>query len=118
MEQSMQGNPETPEMEDLAGARREVEALRRDIETLRADLRNVVQSAKGASKVTLDEAKSRVQETAKNLESWAGAMYGGAQESTQRLISISRESIQKRPFATVAGAVAVGMVVGRMRAKH
>ena len=110
-------NSDRPDMQEVEAARKEIEALRRDIETLRGDLRSLYQSAKGASKVTLDDAKSRVQETAKNVETWATTFYGNTQDQTQRLIEAGRQSILKRPFTTVAGAVLAGMIVGRMRGK-
>jgi ElaB/YqjD/DUF883 family membrane-anchored ribosome-binding protein len=118
MEQTQSGSEQsTLDMENVAAARREVEALRKDIETLRGDLRNLYQSAKGAGKETLADAKSRVQETAQNLESWATNVYGTAQGQTHKIIEMSREHIQKRPFATVTGAVLAGMFIGRMRSK-
>lgn len=106
-----------PEMQKIEAARKDIDALRRDIETLRADLRSLYQSAKGAGKLTLDDAKSRVQETAKNVESWAVGMLGSAQDQTQKWIEISRGQICKRPFATVVSAVMVGMIVGRLRTR-
>jgi ElaB/YqjD/DUF883 family membrane-anchored ribosome-binding protein len=86
--------------------RRELDELRREFESLRD---------RGAGQLS-GKAKEAAAAAAKELESFEGQI-GELNRMVHALFEEAEESVSQHPVATVAGALALGIVIGRLTAK-
>jgi len=89
--------------------------IKRDIDHLRSDLK-VLMSGRFKSRERLAEAKSRLWDTAHNLESRTEEqfrdVYNTIRQQGQKAVETGREYVEKRPFTSVLSALGLGIVLG------
>jgi ElaB/YqjD/DUF883 family membrane-anchored ribosome-binding protein len=86
---------------------KDVAALRADLDALRGDLGQLVRTLKTR---TGNRAESELDALRHRLERLAGDVQSSGRETAQRV----EAQIEERPFASVAIAFAVGLVLGRL----
>lgn len=90
--------------------------IKRDLDALRNDLKHMVAGGFGARE-KLAGAKSRLRETAHNLQSCTEEQFKDAYDAIRRqgtkAVELGRENIEKRPLIILLSALGAGLVLGR-----
>jgi ElaB/YqjD/DUF883 family membrane-anchored ribosome-binding protein len=87
--------------------KKDVEALRADLDALRGDLGQILQTLKIK---TGNRAESEIDALRKRIERLAGDVQSSGHEAAR----VVGEQIEERPFASLAMAFAVGLMLGRL----
>jgi ElaB/YqjD/DUF883 family membrane-anchored ribosome-binding protein len=90
--------------------------IKRDLDELRGDVRQMLAGGFKARERIAD-AKSRLRESAHNLQSCTEEQFKDAYDVMRRqgtkAVELGRDSLEKRPLITLLSALGVGLVVGR-----
>ena len=86
---------------------KDVAALRADVEALRSDLGQILATLKAK---TGNRADAELDALRRRLERLAGEVQSSGRETARRV----EEQIEERPFASIAMAFAVGLMLGRL----
>jgi ElaB/YqjD/DUF883 family membrane-anchored ribosome-binding protein len=86
---------------------KDVAALRADLDALRGDLGQLVDTLRTK---TGSRAEAEIDALRKRIERLAGDVQTSGRETARRV----EEQIEERPFASLAIAFAVGLMLGRM----
>lgn len=87
--------------------RKDVDALRADLDALRRDLGQIFDTVKTK---TGNRAESEIDALRKRIERLAGDVQSSGRETVRAV----GDQIEERPFASLAMAFAVGLVLGRL----
>lgn len=92
--------------------------IKRDIDGLRSDLKALMRSRREARSERLSEAKSRLWETAQNIESRTEEQirdaYSALRHQSAKALEMSCEHIEKRPVSSLLWSFGIGMLMGRL----
>jgi ElaB/YqjD/DUF883 family membrane-anchored ribosome-binding protein len=92
--------------------------IKRDIDDLRNDLKALMRSKREARSEKISEAKSRLWETAQNIESRTEEQirdaYNSLRHQGTKALEMSREHVEKRPVSSLLWSFGIGMVMGRL----
>lgn len=92
--------------------------LKRDLDDLRKDIRGLLKSSHHVTRDRLNDAKTRLWETAQNIESRTEEQlrdaYNTIRDQGAKAVEVSRQQVEKRPLASLAWSFAAGMVLGRL----
>ena len=97
-------NPASPQIESAAQTAHEVTDKVADRATVQVD------RLSGTAHRAVDSAA----DAASSAAEWAAAIPGRAKQAQLRLTEAASTSIRSRPIATVAGALVVGYLLGRL----
>ncbi len=90
--------------------------IKRDLDELRSDLKQMVAGGFKARE-KLADAKSRLRETAHNLQACTGEQFKDAYNAVRRqgtkAVELGRENIEKRPLIILLSALGAGLLLGR-----
>jgi len=93
-----------------------LKALENDINALRTDLKNLSKSVKSGSKEKYSDIANWFQEATRDVK--ARERLGGAmdtvRDTSRRAAYKTRSSIEKRPFVSIASALAIGMGIAML----
>ena len=93
-----------------------MEDIKRDLDELRGDLKQML-AARFKARERLSDAKSRLCESAHNLESCTEEQFKDAYNAIRRqgtkVVELGRENIEKRPLVILLSTFGIGLVLGR-----
>lgn len=92
---------------DEPDLRKDVAALRADLDALRVDLGQILGTLKTK---TGNRAETEIDALRRRIERLAGDVQSTGRETARKV----EEQIEERPFASIAMAFAVGLMLGRL----
>jgi ElaB/YqjD/DUF883 family membrane-anchored ribosome-binding protein len=87
--------------------------LRREIEALKAELAQV----KGAGKTAASAAEALIEEQAPGVLDHLGREAKDLADLVTQMIEDAEHTVKEHPGATIAGAIAIGIIIGRLTAR-
>lgn len=92
----------------------EVEALKADVARLRADIAGLAEALLQAGRQEAGEARSRVEEEARQHLEGLRSRMDGARDLGRDAIRSVQSHIEERPFVSILAALATGLVLGKL----
>lgn len=106
---------ETEVNEQMERSQEDIQVLKKNLETLRADVAVLLGSLREAAKGQMMQAKDRFLTRTRSLEGEAGSRFDSAMDMMKERGEMARsktlETVEHRPFASLAGAFAVGFLL-------
>ncbi|MBD3167884.1 MAG: hypothetical protein GF307_00245 [candidate division Zixibacteria bacterium] len=103
---------------DVLKNNEDINELREDVAKLRSDLKTLIDNAKEAGLKNADDTRSKVKHFVSGLDEKVRESVGDTYENVlrqgNRAVSVSRETVQEKPLATVLASFFAGVVVGRL----
>lgn len=98
---------------ETSNAAQDVEALKEDLKRLRQDMASLTDSLKKVAQEGAEVGRSRAQDELERLYEEFKELYESVRQESGRAKTTLEKEIGQRPFTSVLGALAVGIVLGK-----